>query len=220
GLTGTDSDDLIVGVKQWQAQQYVRDLSRVTIRGLVSRADTGRWVGGLPPYAYDLQYHESTGKPYQRVRYMPDGAKAVLTLDGTVARTLPRGKRFPAADSDFAKLVPSAPDRVRTVQRIFEMYADGSMGLRSIAATLNSEKIPSPGCANPKSNRDFTWCLSSIRSILQNRAYLGEMAWNRTTQAKFNRIDNGKAEKRETFRRVIEKNREQDWVTVPDAHEA
>jgi hypothetical protein len=33
GLTGGEADDLVVGVKQWMAQKYVKDLSKVTIRG-------------------------------------------------------------------------------------------------------------------------------------------------------------------------------------------
>ncbi len=219
-FTGSDSDELVLGVKQWQARQYVKDLSKVTIRGLVSHTQAGAWGGGMPPYGYDLEYADGTGKPYQRVRFMPGGEKQVFSPEGSLLRTVPRGERLSTAKSDRAKLVLSAPERVRTVQRIFEMYADLGMGLRAIAARLNEEKIPSPGCANPNANRDFTWCLSSVRGILQNRAYVGDLVWNRRTQGKFHRISNGQAQKRETLRRQVEKNGHHDWIVVPNAHEA
>jgi len=151
---------------------------------------------------------------------MPTGEKQVFSVEGPLIRTVPRGERLSTAKSDRARLVPSDPRRVQTVQRIFEMYADLSMGLRSIASKLNDEKILSPGCSNPKANRDFTWCLSSVRGILQNPVYTGDLNWNKTTQAKFHRIANGQAQKRETVRRVIEKNAQHDWITVPGAHEA
>ena len=52
GFSGSDSDDLVRGVRQWQAQQYVKDLSKITIRGLLSLSEGGWWMGGLPPYGF------------------------------------------------------------------------------------------------------------------------------------------------------------------------
>jgi DNA polymerase-3 subunit alpha len=34
-LSGGDADDLVVGVKQWMAAKFVKDLSKVTIRGVI-----------------------------------------------------------------------------------------------------------------------------------------------------------------------------------------
>ncbi len=220
GFQGNNTDSLILGVKQWLGREEVRDLSKVTIRGLLSLSEGGWWMGGMPPYGYDLLYHDRNGKPYQKVRFMPNGEKQVFSVEGVLGRTVPRGEHLSTAKSDRARLVPSAPDRVRTVQRIFEMYGDLGMGLRAIAAHLNEEKIPSPGCANPNANRDFTWCLSSIRGILNNTVYTGDLTWNKRTQGKFHRIVNGQAQKRETLHRAVEKNGKQDWIVVPDAHEA
>ncbi|MGH2667836.1 MAG: recombinase family protein, partial [bacterium] len=220
GFQGDDSDDLLRPVKQWQAREESRSLSKVSIRGLLSLSQGGWWMGGLPPYGFDLLYHDGSGKPYQRVRFQPNGGKQVYSVDGVLLRTLPPRERLSTAKSDRAKLVPGASERVRTVQRIFEMYGDLGMGLRAIAARLNEEKIPSPGCANPNANRDFTWCLSSIRGILQNQTYVGDLIWNRRAQGKFHRIANGQAQKRETLHRAVEKNGKQDWIVVRDAHEA
>src|SRR3989449_355632 len=218
-FTGNDSDEIVLGLKQWQAVQFVRDLSKVTIRGLVSHTQAGSWGGGLAPYGFDLEYSDGTGRPYQRVRFMPNGEKQVFSVEGALVRTVPRGEHLSTAKSDRARLVPSAPDRVRTVQRIFEMYTDLGMGLRAIASHLNQEGIPSPGCANPKANLDRTWCLSSVRGILNNSVYTGDLTWNKRTQGKFHRIANGQAQKRETLHRAVEKNGKQDWIVVSGAHE-
>ncbi len=219
GFQGDDTDDLLRPVKQWQARQESRDLSKVSIRGLLSLSQGGWWMGGLPPYGYDLLYHDGSGRPYQKVRFMPSGEKHVYSMEGAHLRTLPPRERLSTAKSDRARLVPSAPDRVRTVQRIFEMYNDLGMGLRAIASHLNAEGIPSPGCANPKANLDRTWCLSSVRGILNNSVYTGDLTWNKRTQGKFHRIANGQAQKRETLHRAVEKNGKKDWIVVPNAHE-
>lgn len=47
-----ETDDLLRPVKQWQARQESKDLSRVTIRGLLSRSTGGWWMGGVPPLGY------------------------------------------------------------------------------------------------------------------------------------------------------------------------
>src|SRR2546428_3695304 len=219
GFQGDDTDDLLRPVKQWQARQESRDLSKVSIRGLLSLCEGGWWMGGMPPYGYDLLYHDGGGRPYQRVRFMPNGEKQVYSVDGALLRTLPPRERLSTAKSDRAKLVPSAAERVRTVQRIFEMYGELGMGLRAIAARLNEEKISSPGCANPNANRDFTWCLSSVRGLLNNSVYTGDLTWNKRTQRKFHRSANGHAQKRETLHRAVEKNGKQEWPEVPNAHE-
>src|SRR2546425_12440764 len=220
GFQGDDTDDLLRPVKQWQARQESRDLSKVSIRGLLSLSQGGWWLGGMPPYGYDLLYHDAGGRPYQKVGFMPNGEKQVYSVEGVLLRTLPPRERLSTAKSDRAKLVPSAPERVRTVQRIFEMYGDLGMGLRAIAVRLNEDKIPSPGCANPSANRNFTWCLSSVRGILNNSVYTGDLTWNKRTQGKFHRIANGQAQKRETLHRAVEKNGKQDWIVVSNAHEA
>jgi DNA invertase Pin-like site-specific DNA recombinase len=47
-FNGDTTDDLLRPVKQWQARQESKDLSKVTIRGLLSKSETGTWMGGVP----------------------------------------------------------------------------------------------------------------------------------------------------------------------------
>ena len=195
-LTGGDADDLVVGVKQWMAQKYIKDLSVTTIRGQVSHSETGAWCGGVPPYGFDLLYHDSTGRPYQRVRWLECGSKEVYDTEGKLVRVLPRGERLNTSKRDVAKLVPSTPERVAIIQRIFRECVDLGRGFRSIADLLNCDGIPSPRNGKWSSNAKGKWSLSTIRAILRNPAYRGDTVWNRRTFAKFNRVKGGVAEAR------------------------
>ena len=61
GFNGDDTDDLLRPVKQWQARQESRELSKVTIRGLLSRSSEGWWSGGQPPSASTSPTAPATG---------------------------------------------------------------------------------------------------------------------------------------------------------------
>jgi DNA invertase Pin-like site-specific DNA recombinase len=220
-LTGGDADDLVVGVKQWMAQKYVKDLSLTTIRGQVSHSESGAWCGGTPPYGYDLLYHDSTGSPYQQVRWLENGDKEIFDTAGKLIRMLPRGERLNTSKRDIAKLVPSLPQRIAIVQRIFKDCVDLGIGHRSIADRLNKDGIPSPRNGNWSSNTRAKWSLSTVRAILRNPAYRGDTVWNRRTFAKFHRVQGGMAKQRP--RREANKprqNPESDWIVVPNTHEA
>lgn len=102
-----------------------------------------------------------------------------------------------------------------TVRRIFEMYI-GGMGQNTIAKVLNDEGIPCPseykkecGLNYHNSNRLETtsyWTYSTIRNILYNEIYIGNMVQNKN------------------FRQICKKNavslpRDQ-WIIVEGTHEA
>jgi site-specific DNA recombinase len=77
-------------------------------------------------------------------------------------------------------LVPNAyADRAR---QLFLDYVAGS-SLADLARRLNSEKIPAP--------RGGEWTRSTVRAILTNRAYRGDMVWNASHFGAYNRL--GKA---------------------------
>ncbi|HRT97634.1 MAG TPA: recombinase family protein, partial [Planctomycetota bacterium] len=110
-FNGDDTDDLLLPVKQWQARQELRDLSKVTIRGLLSKADDGSWMGGTPPFGYDLAYYNARGEFLMVVRFMPDGTKQVLNEKGELQRVINRGDALLTSKQDRARLVLSDPAR-------------------------------------------------------------------------------------------------------------
>jgi DNA invertase Pin-like site-specific DNA recombinase len=63
------------------------------------------------------------------------------------------------------------PEHAATVRRIFAMFVAGA-GKQKIASTLSREQVPTFG--NPREGRPRVWHQSYIRSILANRAVLGE----------------------------------------------
>jgi len=218
-FNGDTTDDLLRPVKQWQARQESRDLSKVTIRGLLSKSDTGFWMGGTPPYGYDLCYENADGKFLFSLRYMPDGSKQLLDEKGTLVRTLARGESLSISKRDHARLVPSDPKRVKIIGRLFKMYAEQGKGYRSLADTLNQEGLPTP--RGPKWSHIYTglWTDSTIRSILVNPIYAGDMVWNRRTDARFHRISKGQAVARESVHGArLVPNQKEDWIVVRNAH--
>jgi len=184
-FSGDDTDDLLLPVKQWQARQELRDLSKVTIRGLLSKVDGGWWMGGIPPYGYDLVYFNGSGEFLMIVRYMPDGSKQVLDENGELQRTLRRGDKLRVSKQDRARLVPSDPVRVAVVQEIFRLYVREGLGFRTVAARLNEKGVPSPRNGQWSRMHSEHWAMTSIRDILMNPAYAGDAVWNRRSFAKF-----------------------------------
>ena len=94
------------------AQKFVKDLSVTTIRGQVSHSETGAWCGGTPPFGFDLRYHDSTGTPYQRVRWMESGDKELYDAADKLVRILPRGERITSSKKDVAKLYMAMPEEL------------------------------------------------------------------------------------------------------------
>lgn len=98
------------------------------------------------------------------------------------------------------------------VRRIFEMRADG-MGYGKIVGVLNSEEIPPPRLyyylrqnREPSKTCSKLWQLYALPNILRDEHYLGN-----TVSFKYSRsYRSGKSRSRH----------EDDWLRVPDTHEA
>ncbi len=218
-FNGDSTDDLLRPVKQWQARQESKDLSKVTIRGLLSKAHTGAWMGGTPPYGYDLRYENADRKFLLTLRFMPDGTKQVFDGRGKQVRTLDRGESLSISKRDHAKLILSTSERVKVVKRIFQMYTQQGKGYGAIAETLNLEGIATP--RGPQWSHIYSgkWTDTTIRAILVNPIYAGDMVWNRRTDGRFHRISAGRAIDRDNiYGARLVPNATQDWIVVRDAH--
>ncbi|MCH7545267.1 MAG: recombinase family protein [Planctomycetes bacterium] len=225
-FTGDSTDDLIRPVKQWQARQESKDLSKVTIRGLLSKVNSGvgddargAWMGGVPPYGYDLRYQSTSGLFLMHVRFMRDGAKEIYDENVKLTRSLPRGETIVTSRSDYCKLVLSDKSRVATLREIFRLYVEERRGYKAVADALNRKGVLSP--RGPGWDRRYRgkWSITTIRSILTNPVYVGDTVWNRRTDARFHRISNGQAiERPQAQSHRLEFNDESDWIVVPDTH--
>lgn len=218
-FNGDTTDDLLRPVKQWQARQESKDLSKVTIRGLLSKVEGGWWMGGVPPYGYDLRYENAEGNFLFILRFIPDGSKQLLNEKDNLIRTLARGESLNMSRRDQAKLTPSSPERVKVLKRLFKMYAEQGKGYKAIADTLNKGCVPTPRGPQWSHIYSGSWTSSTIRSILVNPIYAGDMVWNRRQDGRFHRISKGRAVDRENVHGArLVPNSKEDWIIVRDAH--
>jgi DNA invertase Pin-like site-specific DNA recombinase len=232
-FSGDSTDDLLRPVKQWQARQESKDLAKVTIRGLVSKASggsgsnrserSGGWMGGAPPFGYDLRYESSSGQFIFTVRHQPDGSKTLLDAEGHTIRTIPRGETLGISKKDRAHLVPSDPTRVATVREVFRLYTEDGHGYKAIAEALNASGAPTARGKAWSDRHAGLWSVGSVRAILTNPVYAGDLVWNRRTDARFFRITGeGHAVPRSDtpgVARRLAHNDERDWMVTKDAHE-
>jgi hypothetical protein len=247
-FSGDSTDDLLRPVKQWQARQESKDLAKVTIRGLVSKAQTGAreralhqasseadgtspphrpvsggWMGGAPPFGYDLRYESSSAQFIFIVRHEADGSKTLLDKRGRVIRTIPRGETLGISKKDRAHLVPSEPTRVAAIRELFRLYTEEARGYKAIAEALNRQRTPTARGKAWSDRYAGLWSVGTVRAILCNPAYAGDLVWNRRTDARFFRITGeGHAIPRSDtpgVSRRLAHNDERDWMITPDAHE-
>ncbi len=235
GFTGDGTDDLLRPVKQWQARQESKDLAKVAIRGLVSKATIakhangdkagGFWMGGAPPFGFDLCYESQSGQFLFFLRYERDGTKQMLNEKGEPVRILARGESIAVSKRDRCTLVPSDKERVKTVKLIFRLYVEERKGLKAIADHLNRKGVPTARGPEWSGHYSGQWAMTTVRAILLNPAYSGDLAWNRRTDARFFRIaGDGRAIERKAIGgkngRRLEPNDEADWLVTQDAHPA
>lgn len=218
GFTGTESDDLLRSFKQHNARQESIKTSRDTLRGQVTNARGGWWSGGTPPYGFDLDYVDRNGEVVGRIRYLETGERQLLDSGGSPVRILAKRERYRKSDGDKVRLVPGESQRVDIVQQIFGLY-DSGLGYTAIADRLNQANIPSPRNGNYSSKVKPGWAGSTIKGILENHAYVGDVVWNRRTSAKFHRVSEGRSVPRPSgaFSR-LQRNEKSDFVVKENAH--
>lgn len=221
----SDTDDLLRPVKQWQARQESKDLSKVTIRGQLTKAETGCWMGGVPPHGYDLRYTNDRSEFLFTVRFMPDGTKQQLDDHGELIRKLERGEKVNISKRDRGQLIFSRPDRVDAIRTIFNRYTEEGRGFAAISSYLNTNGIATP--RGPLWSHIYCgeWRDSTVRAILVNPIYAGDMVWNRRTDGRFHRIvrtPNGGGRpvvRKNAYGSRLVPNDKEDWVVIPDTHE-
>ena len=205
-----DEGELIQGVKSWQARQYSVKLARDTIRGQISNIRERRSApGGMAPYGYDKQHLTADGTVLRTLRWMPDGSKQEFGPDGKLLRVIEPGTNIKKAKSDVIRYVPSTPERVAVIKRMFALCCEG-YGFHYIAQTLNDEGIPSP--AGQK------WNTARIGKLLRNPVYRGAIAWNRHTMGSLFGLD-GQGVLRPKRGKGWKRNEEADWIISEDVHD-
>lgn len=209
--TGQESDrsfasGLISYVEHYQNGDYLRKLSRDTMRGTVDRAKRGLWTGGPPPFGFDRLILDGDD-PKRIVRACNDGGQTVLdAASGAVIDELPKGKPHKKQDHEVSTLIPSEPSRVRAIQQLFRDYAEG-VPTRKLRENLNSTGF--------RTSRGSIFTVQTITPMLENPAYVGRCVYNRRTLSKWHRYQNGSSVERQD--EGVEQRAQDDWITCEDA---
>lgn len=106
---------------------------------------------------------------------------------------------------DKYKIVPAEDISVDVVQRIFQLYLEG-YGLYKIAKELNDKAYPTPSQWMSKSNGSNIWHQSTIRKILSNQIYVGNLVQNKS--ATWDLLTGER-----------KRNKKEDFIQVMDTHE-
>lgn len=123
----------------------------------------------------------------------------------SMARKAEQGKHlsrtpFGYLRTELGTLTPD-PIHAPTVKRIFDIYTKKGKGMHTVAQTLNAENI--------KTTTGKQWQPQTVRSILRNPTYRGDLVWNvRGTE----QLSNG------GHRQHIKP--ESEWITKKGTHEA
>ncbi len=187
-----------------------RGLTCDTFRGQISNIRERKSApGGMAPYGYDKQHLTADGKLLRTLRWMPDGSKQEFGPDGKLLRVIEPGVKIKKAKRDIIRYVPSTPERVAVVRRLFDLCVLG-YGYHYIAALFNKEGILSPG--------GLPWNTARIGQLIRNPVYRGAIAWNRHTRGSLFGLD-GDGKLRPKRKRGWQRNDERDWTIAESVHE-
>ena len=136
------------------------------------------------------------------------GLKTHRGMQGCALKALHTGGRVfgyrSVREADGVKL-QIVEHEASTIRRMFELCTKG-YSLKRIACLLNAEGVKSPQPQKGRVNQ--SWCVSSVRHILKNRRYRGEIIWN--TKHKV-RVPG-------TGRRIYRRRPESEWVVTSVPH--
>jgi site-specific DNA recombinase len=198
---------LISYVEHHQSGDYLRKLSRDTVRGIVHRVERGYWPGGPIPFGYDRQLVGGDGKPARIVRDLPDRSQALIDpSSGQVMERIAGGHRYTKQDFELCTLILSEPARVAAVQKMFADYAAGAP-IRILRDQLNHSGM--------RTARGRIFTPQTIHAMLENPAYVGRCVYNRRTESKWHRLLGGASVERQD--EGLELRPQSDWIIKENA---
>jgi site-specific DNA recombinase len=123
------------------------------------------WQGKVAMYAMVYQMSSQTTSDWIRLAEKARAKRGEFTGSFTPYGYQKVGKKLVLVDDD-------TPD---IVQRIFDLYQDGILGMQAIANLLNEEGIPTPAQIQGRKHGGEYWCQATIKYILTNPVYVGDL---------------------------------------------
>src|SRR5262249_6226805 len=122
------------------------------------------------------------------------------------------------------------PLAVKIVRRIFREFTDDERSTNEIANRLQKDGVPTPTGRTDKNGRPKPWRYDSVRTSLENPAYVGDFMAGRSSYGKFHTIRHGqivpvgrkRRSRRNAEKWVVDRSRkpEAEWIVFRDHHEA
>lgn len=203
--------DVLRTVKQFQNRQFSIGLSQTTLRGQITSVLAASDPGRPTPFGYDREVIAPDGSVIYRVRFTAGGERQVFDRNGNLQATYTKGQALAKPGKECrARLVLSAAERVAVVRDIFRLCIEGA-GFKGIADELNRRGVISP--------RGQLWCFTSIKSLLENPAYRGDIVWNRRTESKFYACRERRVDKMKPMAQSgrVENMPQDDWIVIENA---
>jgi hypothetical protein len=115
------------------------------------------------------------------------------------------------------KCVFGPEEEVRAVRFIFDAVANRGWSLRRICRELEARGAKPPqGNGRGKNKAEGRWNPGTVRKILANRKYVGDLPWNTTHQGKYSEFEGGAVQQSDTINRKTHRHAEEDWIVAPD----
>jgi DNA invertase Pin-like site-specific DNA recombinase len=197
-----DVDRVLYNLKQDLSRSaYSKSLSKNVTRSALTRALAGYWSSSRTPYGY--------------ISVATNPAWHAWVASGRASFQPPK----------LCRLQYDA-ERYEWVRWIFNEYATTAASLGEMAQRLRELGAPPPRARKLK-NQDGSfrpwggeWTRYSVWSILNNRAYLGELRWNAARRGKYSKVSAGEVTTVRTAgtQRGKKKNAAEDVIVVADAH--
>jgi len=183
----SEAHDIVLNIFGTMSKGERTRLKKRVLAGMTAMAATARFLGGRPPFGYQLV---PTGVPHPN----PEKARWGIQLQ---------------------RLEPH-PEHAKVVEQIFAWRLEG-VGYRTIAARLDTAHIPSPSAADPDRNRhrrQAGWAVAAIQALCANPRYMGTETWGRMQKREV-LLDPTNPAAGHITRRA--RRDEQGWITVSEA---
>lgn len=182
---------------------------------LALMARDGLYLGGLPPFGFDVATFLSNSDFEERWRvvWQPELGKHMrlkVWPDGTVERSDGKGNMPPIGNSEVRRLVPCRDhEKLSVVREAFERYAVQQVSFNVLAGYLNELGYRAGG------GSIFT--ATHIPEMLSQPAYIGTPGWNRRHVGKFHGWSDGKQTRMskpttKSGKGKYEKNEVDEWI--------
>jgi DNA invertase Pin-like site-specific DNA recombinase len=160
-----------------------------------ARTISRRTLGGMAKLAKE-------GALY--VAAAPYGLRLVRTVDPETGKVVDR------------KLVFGPEEEVRAVRFIFDAVANRGWSLRRVCQELKERRVRPPATGRGANKAGGFWNPATVRKILQNRKYAGDLEWNRRHAGKYSAWRGGQVQQSAAVNRRSTRNHAADIIVVPD----